>query len=703
MSEAERHDQGSTMSTADVARAALIAQTWAPNPGMIRIGIDQLEQWANRGYEHESSSTHDDDLVDALHARGLGAAEVEALLAVIDATAVVARCSTGEDDANATSMKARGQALVGAMETLSRASARFDATMLSAAGQLTGVFGRLLLADKGMVSPEELTTRQRDQWRSRAKGLARTEIAAASGWGPGEVSDLVAVANAPIGVSQPMLAALGSGEAPWRLVRRCHRATAGLAHEDAAAIAGGLFGTDPAAAATERLDSTGGFTGRPWFHREFYRALDREVAKYTANDPERASESRERLLAESDVWFTIDETGVGSVGVRCGAVQAAAIADRIETAARRARKQGDQRSLGLLRATIATTLLMNGTVSEPSSEAPPGLERVLTGMPPAIINVLVPLDTLIPHARHLADPECPRHEAADTSPAIKPSGVAEVVGKHRHFLSAAQVRELALHPGSTVFRILTDPATGRYLERSTTAYRFDTSMRTHIQFGDLSCRAPGCTVPARWCQLDHVEEFGTPDGHTSEANGALLHTAHHQQKTERLWDAVMDSDRTITWTSMLGRIYRTKAHDYNQYSALLSAAVASVDQASSDPMTDSGPSQGSDQGSERSARIDRAIYAALAAREPGERTHEIDDVEMGLWSSAWRQTPEEFPGWELITLTHTDANGRRQYRPAPEVAGPSIVPPTVGTATTARTPDERDTPWAQRGDDPPPF
>ncbi|MCK0114362.1 hypothetical protein MWU75_19705, partial [Ornithinimicrobium sp. F0845] len=74
-----------------------------------------------------------------------------------------------------------------------------------------------------------------------------------------------------------------------------------------------------------------------------------------------------------------------------------------------------------------------------------------------------------------------------------------------------------------------------------------------------------------------VQEHGTPGGHTCEANGQPACDPHHDQKTKKAWDAVIDTNRDVTWTTLLGRIYRTKAHDYTQYTKLLTAATTHID------------------------------------------------------------------------------------------------------------------------------
>ena len=684
----------------------------------------------------------------------------------------------------------RASVLLSAIETLTRAGAGLEHLLLSATQQLTIANGKVLLAHKGATTPDELSPTARDRWRARAKGTTRTELGAAIGWLPGEISDLVALAATPAGVTTPIAASLASGEASWRLVRRFYREAKDLDHQDSAAIANALFGSDPDEAVSERLTVTGEFTGRPWFHREFYRALAREVTKIRDKDPDHKTKTRARQLAEADMWVNLDREGVATVGIRCSNTQGAAIADRIDHGARLARKAGDKRTLRELRSAIATALLLYGAVPDSTDDgtvdqsengsgtarddctchrtrdaqdthAPTGahpedgdsgprehetapeqgtdcprhagstlvgvrrsaqLDRILAGLPAATINVIIPLGTLLPHLPQdtgpasgrgsafgsaAAVPTDPDHcapvrqedsarlrqedsaspqqqdsarlrqedsaragqqepapsqqrDSASSQPAQVSGGVAEVLGKYPHFLTGPQVRELALVPGSTLFRILTDPATGRYVERSTTAYRFDTAMRTHITFADVICRAPGCTVPATQCELDHVQEFGTPGGDTCEANGALAHGVHHQDKTDKLWDALIHPDREITWTSLLGRIYRTKAHDYNQYTQLLRAAHAQIQES---------------RPADREAAIDLAIYAALSYRPSGSPLEVSDDIE----------EPDTYPSWDLITLTHTDEVGERRYRADPKIVAGEVdrMQQTTGESETA--------------------
>lgn len=199
------------------------------------------------------------------------------------------------------------------------------------------------------------------------------------------------------------------------------------------------------------------------------------------------------------------------------------------------------------------------------------------------------------------------------------------------FLPPEDVSVLALTPGSTMRRLVTDPVSGRCLERSTKAYPFTAAMKAQIRFADGSCRAPGCVIPGDACQFDHVTEWGTEGGETCEANGLLAHSGHHDQKTKKYLDAVINERRDVTWTTLLGKIYRTKAHDYTQYSTLLREAVDEVQAAAED---------------EHSEAVDRAIYQALSHRPGGARLVAEDDEE---------SDDHRFLAWGLIHLTRRDS------------------------------------------------
>lgn len=668
-----------------------------------------LRKWAPPGY---SSTTADgsDTLLAQIRAIGVPDGMAGHLVELVRACAAVGSAGSDRAAGSAASVCAsaaqdRAKDLLDAVDTLTDTAARMDGVLLEATRQLTVSNGRLLLAEKGIADPHELSPTARDRWRARAKSVSRAEIAAATGRGAGEVSDLVGLAMAPPAVLDPVRAGLSSGLAPWRMVRSFRRACAGLPHEDAAIIAESLFGSDPDTVATERITSTGELIGAPWQHRDFYRALDREVALHTTDTPAKARRTKRRILDAGDVQVTADGDGTARVTITCSMTQAAAIHDRIDTGARLIRKAGDPRPLHQIRTAITAALLLHGTIRRDDDQSADvgttlrseQMDRVMAGLPAATINVIVPMDTLAPqssgpHTRSERPPvasvgensACYRPEPPGGDPPPPGSGVAEVTGTHPHFLTGAQVRELALQPGSAMYRLLTDPVSGRCLERTTDAYRFDKAMRDQIAAADLICRAPGCHAPARACEFDHVQEYGTPAGVTAEANGALLHGHHHQRKTDKAWDAVLNARRDLTWTTLLGRVYVTKAHDYRQYTRLLNDATSRLrDTAVMDHTPDSDA-------------VDDVVYAALTLREAGRPLHLAEDVD----------EPVAYPSWDSITLTHTTSNGDLRYEPDPEITEAELRRQhgdSLRDALRDRAQAKAVAPWLRTVEDPPPF
>lgn len=277
-----------------------------------------------------------------------------------------------------------------------------------------------------------------------------------------------------------------------------------------------------------------------------------------------------------------------------------------------------------------------------------------------------------------------------------------VTGALSWYVTADVVRELALAPGTVLHRLLIDPADGRCVERSIRAYRPDAAMRTQILAADVTCRGPVCVHPATSAQLDHVIEFSS-GGATSEVNLQALHTGDHAHKTHRFWSAVMGPARDVTWTTLLGRIYRTRVHDYRAYTTVVSTVLADL---AATPAPD------------RAAAADAAVYTALAHRAPTDRLAAMDDS---------HDAETYLPHWDLITLTHTTPDGQRRPGPPPPNpvdntdcsddgrSGTCDTDRDDGTGDTdrddgssdegsGRTPREPDTPWTTRQvDEDPPF
>ncbi|GGK64812.1 HNH endonuclease signature motif containing protein [Ornithinimicrobium pekingense] len=484
--------------------------------------------------------------------------------------------------------------------SLTRLTAHLEGTLVGVVGDLTVRNGTILLAQKGAAGPDDLTPDQTRRWRARSKSVTRREIEALTGWGEGEVSDLVALATSPAGVQGPVVASMKAGVTPWRLARRFLRELGHEAHEDTAESAERLFGTDPQTACTARLDPDGDLKEGPWEHKLFNHALNGEATRLASRDPQTAAQDRHRNRQKRDARVVVHEDGTGSITVSGTASQVSAVADRLERGARAARGAGDPRTLANLRADIAMSLLMHSGLALPDPLPPDAddlvrtrwteqMRAVLHALPRAVLNVIVPFDALVhsparplfgsalfrgrahggdaqqdavgvrpPHdVRPVHFETRPRHDETgpphdDTGPPRDETGPARgstapaaghsppegpdpaevlsmglVTGAFPQFLTPDAIRELALAPGTTLHRLLMDPADGRCVERSVASYAPDAAMRTQVHAADVTCRAPGCVQHAPYTQLDHVVAHGE-GGPTSESNLQALHSRHHQ-------------------------------------------------------------------------------------------------------------------------------------------------------------------------------
>ena len=83
------------------------------------------------------------------------------------------------------------------------------------------------------------------------------------------------------------------------------------------------------------------------------------------------------------------------------------------------------------------------------------------------------------------------------------------------------------------------------------AYRVPAAMARLVRLRDGSCRFPGCSTPARHCDLDHVRPW--PTGPTSPSNLIALCRHHHRIKQRPGWTLHLHPDGRVTWHDPTGR------------------------------------------------------------------------------------------------------------------------------------------------------
>ncbi len=240
--------------------------------------------------------------------------------------------------------------------------------------------------------------------------------------------------------------------------------------------------------------------------------------------PEAAAERGRRAHERRDVTFDPAHDGMAYLTAQLSAVDAVAIRERLEEAARSARRDGDLRTIGQLRADVFRDALLLSCTSAPGDDP-------LAGIVPSVV-VTVPAATIV----------------GGNAP-----GTLEGYGP----IDAATARRLA-SGAPTLQRLLTDPETGQGIALGRTRYRLTAELRTWLRMRDVVCRFPMCGRSARWCDVDHTLDWAY-DGTTEGSNLAHLCRGHHTLKHASRWQVEQDAGGSgqLTWTSPLGRRHIT--------------------------------------------------------------------------------------------------------------------------------------------------
>lgn len=634
-----------------------------------------------------------------------------------------------------------------------------EATTVEVTRALARRAGERLLGEQGVTTPDELGKGLRGAWRRKVKMAVASELQRLMGLGIQESYDMVAVACGPERVRATVVDGMHERGARWDEVRRYWDDAGDLEHEDAADLAEALFGRDPERVVPERLrredpasdgspadddgspadDDSSSPAGdsaadsaaegtpadgaaaphvrrSPWATNVFRRVLRREVQARRRESGKDAPHRRAR--AERQVTVNVGADGSSSVTLRGETVAVVGISQRLELAAREAKRRGDERRLDHLRFDIGAALLLHGGLQPladpglPASVAdqllrPEDLGRladVVDAHPSVELQVITPLDALIGaealdflvgrssdrsdqamHQSPQAADEC-SHPAAGVAPPTtegRTDGqVGEVLAPQSAFVTPEQLRELLRRPSSVLRRLVTHPVTGTLLQRDRTSYRPDETLRAFVRGRDVLCRAPGCTNPSFFSDLDHVVPW--PQGSTSADNLSTDCRRDHLTKTYDLLRCVLSETGWATWTTFFGRVYSTGPHDYRQYSRRRRDPA--------DPCglggerAGQGPGAGTDRPlstdasasnldswfedldrDEAGHRAGQLIYAALAHRPGRHRLRGDDD---GPWDSSVPEDPHSWLRTAPIRLRHTTSGGQVRNGPPPGQPSP---------------------------------
>ncbi|HET7739232.1 MAG TPA: DUF222 domain-containing protein [Mycobacterium sp.] len=153
-------------------------------------------------------------------------------------------------------------------------------------------------------------------------------------------------------------------------------------------------------------------------------------------------------------------------------------------------------------------------------------------------------------------------EPAATRPGVMLGGPVVPGPIVRRLALQAAIKRI-IHPGDR-------PPEPRYVPSTTLA--------DFVRCRDLTCRFPGCDVPAERCDLDHTIPY--PVGSTCASNLKCLCRFHHLLKT--FWsgpDGWRDRqlpDGTVVWTAPGGTTYRTRPGSHLLFPSLCEPTAAVI-------------------------------------------------------------------------------------------------------------------------------
>jgi hypothetical protein len=289
----------------------------------------------------------------------------------------------------------------------------------------------------------------------------------------------------------------------------------------------------------------------------------RRVADSYLENP--LQQRHEDAMTHRQVTVEACDDGMAELRLYGDAVDIYAAYHRLTDIGRDLLHPADGRTLTQLRLDAATTLLLTGTCHTPGTTTPgttlagTDLAGAVHGFDPTAVgkgkkkggrkglgvgirptvSIMVPVMSVLGHSDEPAT-------LAGYGP-----------------IDPQRARELMGNDATSFTRILTDPETGAILSIGTTKYKIPAAMRMFLLTRDVRCRFPGCTTPARFCELDHTIDwqYGGP---TDILNLACLCKKHHDLKHNTTWTYSQNKFGVITWVTPTGETHITEPENWIQ-------------------------------------------------------------------------------------------------------------------------------------------
>lgn len=254
-----------------------------------------------------------------------------------------------------------------------------------------------------------------------------------------------------------------------------------------------------------------------------------------------------RAARDRGVWLTPELDGMATLTALLPADRAHAAMAHVDRAARHLRTAPDEeRTLAELRADVFADLLTPdvaaaGRGARRAPEDSTGADNGRAGASGGSA------------AGTLPDPRRRRATVVLTVPALTLLGAgtepATLDGYGPIDLDSA--RRLAGEASSWI-RVLTHPVTGVPIALDRSTYRVPAALRRWLGVTSPTCVFPGCSRPARECDLDHLRAWSEGGG-TDDENLEPECRHHHRIRHETLWRPSRDPDRgDLRWISPLG-------------------------------------------------------------------------------------------------------------------------------------------------------
>ena len=308
------------------------------------------------------------------------------------------------------------------------------------------------------------------------------------------------------------------------------------------------------------------------------RLQERTAAALIAVDAAAADRRRKKAERAADVRVRPTGNGMSQLIVDLPTPVAAACREQVDSYARMAKVDGDERPVGQLRALVASDLILRpwdtsrppvtahlqviaplpamgglpaGAGAGAGAEAEAEAERVPTDEDAASVDGAPITHQQLRDLLEELDSLCPGGLQAPTGGSLGISLVDPATGALRATVTRPELERLVRrgctdHPGGTCGCPLLDrpPPVDRYTPTP--------GQRRFLHARDRTCRHPGCRRPAAWTDLDHVHAHAD-GGSTDCANLCCLCRRHHRLKTHAPgWRFTMTADGVLSVTTPSG-------------------------------------------------------------------------------------------------------------------------------------------------------